>query len=383
MYVRFHATGRLLKLFPKKKRYTLHEADKKLKEVARHTLKESSRKPVLLEIFESEEESIFLAEFEVGSEEASNFLLLIDTLFQTSFPNSSEQDKQRGLHYIEEAFQAEESMPLSPPKEMEEKSGKKIQQFFADKKRTFSFNGFKEVIEKLNLPADKMFGCIFLCVVLLVGGWLFPLYTNHSQQAQGETSTYQVLLKEKRYDELVEKYPSKQEEVLTLLFDKKDKGALKKIAQKEHFPLAIFYFSFLDKDWATVTTLKNLPQDSDIVAMKGYAFLKQGKVEEAKLINQEIKNKTLGAQILSYQKDQAYAFIHKQELSHAEQLNQEIHDSQLAEDIKIAKSIVNLLQKYQNDQKNTNLPASEREEAAKNYDIWKKNLQQVGKEKKD
>ncbi|HAP5609547.1 TPA: hypothetical protein IU077_003250, partial [Enterococcus faecalis] len=133
MEVQFHATGKLVKLFPKKTRYTLHEADEKLKEVARNVPLGKVRRLVAIEIFESEkDDSIFLAEFEVGSEEASNFLLLIDTLFKTSFPSSSDEEKQKGLAYIEQAYKAEEArLEGTEPstKQMADTEGKKHHKF--------------------------------------------------------------------------------------------------------------------------------------------------------------------------------------------------------------------------------------------------------------
>lgn len=93
-----------------------------------------------------------------------------------------------------------------------------------------------------------------------------------------------------------------------------------------------------------------------------------------------MENKTLANQIKDYQKDQAYQAIHKEDIANAEKINKEINDPQLSEDIKIAKSIVNLLKKYQTDQNNKGLSENERKEASKNYELWKKNLQQVGNE---
>ena len=59
MEVQFHATGKLVKLFLKT-RYTLHEADEKLKEVARNVPLGKVRRLVAIEIFESEnDDSIF------------------------------------------------------------------------------------------------------------------------------------------------------------------------------------------------------------------------------------------------------------------------------------------------------------------------------------
>lgn len=44
----------------------------------------------------------------------------------------------------------------------------------------------------------------------------------------------------------------------------------------------------------------------------------------------------------------------------------------------MAKSIVNLLEKYQKDKENTTLSESERKEAEKNYKLWEEKLQQLG-----
>ena len=112
--------------------------------------------------------------------------------------------------------------------------------------------------------------------------------------------------------------------------------------------------------------------------MKGFAYLKQGKLEEAKLINQAIKNKTLSSQINLYQKEKAYEFLHAQKLAEAEKINQEIKDSDLQEDITVAKSIVNLLKKYESDSRNSSLSAEDRKDAIKDYDTWLKNLEKLG-----
>ncbi|EMF0149875.1 hypothetical protein NXO50_002263 [Enterococcus hirae] len=83
--------------------------------------------------------------------------------------------------------------------------------------------------------------------------------------------------------------------------------------------------------------------------MLGFAYLKQGKIEEAELINQEIKSTVLDEQIQLAKKEEAYQAIHEKDVKKAEQINQEIHDEELTEDLSVAKSIVNLLEKYQKD----------------------------------
>ncbi|EPH77105.1 hypothetical protein D929_00174 [Enterococcus faecalis 02-MB-P-10] len=223
----------------------------------------------------------------------------------------------------------------------------------------------------------KMGLLLLVGTILSVG--LFSVLTANEPVEQKATS-YEQLLSEKRYEEALKKYPDKEQTIIEQAYKNEDKKSLETLKEKASTDQASLYLAFLEKDWKTATTLKNLPTTSDILAMKGYAFLQQGKVEEAQLINKELKNQTLTDQIKAYQKEQAYQAIHKEEIDTAEKINKEINDSQLSEDIKIARSIENLLQKYQKEQKNKKLSENDRKEASKNYELWKKNLQQVGNE---
>lgn len=213
------------------------------------------------------------------------------------------------------------------------------------------------------------------CLVLFIGGSFF---LNPKATVAKKEPSYEQLVTEEKYKEAIKHYPEKEQEVIEEAYRKEDTKSLEQLSEEVKNELPSFYLAFLEKDWQTVTELNELPQESDVLAMKGYAFLQQGKVEEAKLINKEMNNKTLEDQIKAYQKEQAYQYIHKEEIAKAEKINKEITDDQLSEDIKIAKSIVNLLQKYQSDQKNKDLSEGERKEVENNYALWKKNLQQVG-----
>ena len=124
--------------------------------------------------------------------------------------------------------------------------------------------------------------------------------------------------------------------------------------------------------------MTDLPVNEETQGMLGFAYLKQGKIEEAELINQEIKSKVLDEQIQLAKKEEAYQAIHEKNVKKAEQINQEIHDEELTEDLSVAKSIVNLLEKYQKDKENTTLSESERKEAEENYKLWEEKLQQLG-----
>ncbi|MBO6338644.1 hypothetical protein [Enterococcus faecalis] len=236
--------------------------------------------------------------------------------------------------------------------------------------RTWSLSKHKPIYLKV--------GLIVVISVILFSGVFFVMKPK-TTTAKKDISFEQLLSDQKFYN-AIKAYPEKEQEIVEEAYRKEDKKSLEQLTEESKTELPSFYLAFLENDWKTVTSLKNLPQDSDILAMKGYAFLKQGKLEEAKLINKEMENKTLANQIKDYQKDQAYQAIHKEDIANAEKINKEINDPQLSEDIKIAKSIVNLLKKYQTDQNNKGLSENERKEASKNYELWKKNLQQVGNE---
>lgn len=381
MYIKFYATGKLVKYFPKKKIYTLHEADEKLKTVAGNVPILKNKKPVTIEIFESEQESLLLAEFEIGTEEASNLLLLVDTLFKTSFPGSSEQDKQKGLRQIEQAFKAEENSQIEATDEFQPVESQAVNKNSIEAPKENQPLKKKQIKEKRALPSLKgglqhkwLLGILSgLFLGCLLGFFLFNSFA--ATQATPEKESYDTLLKQKKYYQLVTDYPNKEEEVIVTLYTNQDR---KNLAKLSNLPLAQFYLSFLEEKWDDVVKNSQVPQTKKNLAMKGYAYLQQGNLEEAIILNEEIDSETLAEQIKEEQIKRAYQAIHQREIGNAEKLNKEVNDKQLTEDIGIAKSIVNLLDKYKKDEDNSQLSRSERKEATENYKLWEKNLQQLG-----
>lgn len=216
---------------------------------------------------------------------------------------------------------------------------------------------------------------IFSCIGLSA----FFFLKNDTSVAKKDTS-YEQLFQEGNYQQLLEKYPEKEQTLIEQLYQEGNEKGLEEVAKQATDNLAQFYLSFYRKDWEKVTTLKELPQEKDVLSMKGYAFLKQGKLEEAKLINEAIKNETLTQQIEAYELTQAYKALREGNVSTAEKINKEIANKQLSDDISVVKSILNLMKKYAEDKENKKLSEAERKEAQQNYDDWKKNLQQIGEE---
>ncbi|HFU5894625.1 TPA: hypothetical protein ACH6JW_001992, partial [Enterococcus faecium] len=190
--------------------------------------------------------------------------------------------------------------------------------------------------------------------------------------------SYQTLVDKKEYTVALKEYPQKEEVLVKQLYQEKNKKELSKLSKEGKSNLAFFYLLFLEHQWKKITEMTDLPVNEETQGMLGFAYLKQGKIEEAELINQEIKSKVLDEQIQLAKKEEAYQAIHEKNVKKAEQINQEIHDEELTEDLSVAKSIVNLLEKYQKDKENTTLSESERKEAEENYKLWEEKLQQLG-----
>ncbi|EMF0134250.1 hypothetical protein OUS15_002630, partial [Enterococcus hirae] len=190
--------------------------------------------------------------------------------------------------------------------------------------------------------------------------------------------SYQTLVDKKEYTVALKEYPQKEEVLVKQLYQEKNKKELSKLSKEGKSTLAFFYLLFLEHQWKKITEMTDLPVNEETQGMLGFAYLKQGKIEEAELINQEIKSKVLDEQIQLAKKEEAYQAIHEKDVKKAEQINQEIHDEELTEDLSVAKSIVNLLEKYKKDKEDTKLSESERKEAEENYKIWEEKLQQLG-----
>lgn len=237
-------------------------------------------------------------------------------------------------------------------------------------------------LSKVSLPSFfvswKKIG-IGLLIFSCIGLSAFFFLKNDTSVAKKDTS-YEQLFQEGNYQQLLEKYPEKEQTLIEQLYQEGNEKGLEEVAKQATNNLAQFYLSFYRKDWEKVTTLKELPQEKDVLAMKGYAFLKQDKLEEAKLINEAIKNETLTQQIEAYELTQAYKALREGNVSTAEKINKEIANKQLSDDISVVKSILNLMKKYAEDKENKKLSEAERKEAQQNYDEWKKNLQQIGEE---
>lgn len=241
------------------------------------------------------------------------------------------------------------------------------------KKKYFSFSAvFKLSFFKKHWKKILLGGSIFF--LLFIG----ILWVSTQKIKTNAIDSYQTLIEKKDYLAVLKEYPQKEEELVKQLYQEKNKEELSKLSREGNSAFALLYVLFLEQQWEKITEINDFPVNEETQGMLAFAYLKQGKIEEAELINQEIKSEVLEEQIVSAKKEEAYQAIHKQDIKKAEKINQEIHDATLAEDISVAKSIVKLLEKYQADAENKQLSESERKEAEENYILWEEKLEQLG-----
>ncbi|OTO01234.1 hypothetical protein A5883_003551 [Enterococcus sp. 5B3_DIV0040] len=263
------------------------------------------------------------------------------------------------LYLLDQEFQAlsHESLPIKST-------------FSPSKKQELSlFSSFMHGKKRWKL------GVGLLLIVCLVGAYFLFSRTDRLSPA---LPSYDTLIEQKDYQEAFKQYPQKEEALVEQLYKEEAEQELFELYQKGHSTLAYFYYLFLTEQWEKVTEMKEIPQNTTVQGMRGYAYLAQGKIEEAELINQVLNNDTLSDQIKQAKKRMAYEYLRDKDISSAESINKELNDSELEEDIQVAKSIVNLLHKYQEDKENTKLSKEERKEAERNFTLWTSNLNQLG-----
>lgn len=400
---------RIVKLLSSKKRYSLLEADEQLKAFTQtfHIRKKPNH--VIIEIYDGEDR-IFRSEFEAGTDESSNLRVLLLYLLKTEFPEADEEEKSELLQRINQAYLDETNVSneygelkviedLTPPlvtiiekkSFIEESPVEKImndedeQAEIPPMEEKVQVNTKEEKVHPLKKPAVKKAGFLvrkkkwflFVVMFLLVGMTGMTFFVNGSI-GSNQKESYLELVKSQKYGQALQDYPEEEIQLVEQLYSQKNSKELKRLAKSNHSKMAFFYWSFLNKKWKQVTEIEGISQDTTIQAMRGYAYLARGKIEEADLINKVLKNDTLSDQIKKAKKIAAYEKLREQDISTAETINKEIQSSELEEDIQVAKSIVSLLKKYQTDQSNRKLSEVERKEAKKNFDLWSSNLEQLG-----
>lgn len=267
-------------------------------------------------------------------------------------------DKKQKVHVINLLSQAlgneiteEEHVPESIPKEKKKR-----------KKINFSKKGATIIV------------AFFVFIVLIVGGFKIV------QLTQNKNESLEQLLQQKEFEKAYEQYPKETKNIVQYLYTNQLKEELAVFNKNHSTNEGLLKQYFLENKWEKVIAMKKIPVNKENQLILAYSYLKLNKIEEAELINEELKNSTLTLKIKEYQRRQAYSSIKNGDIDKAEQINKQLKDSAVSNDLSVAKSIVNLLSKYERDMTNESLSQQERDEAKENYDTWKNNLKQVGEE---
>lgn len=388
IYVVYEVDRSLRKIVPKKQKYTVKEANERLISMDKFAEENQLTSEVTVTIYE-DQEFLFKNNILVGVGRARSLILFVNETLNTVFEDTPESEKESLLDKLKSELH-QESKPLINERVMSEIKEEKEKPVIIEKKQTVKPKPKRKVKNKsrlnikLHIPKKFIFG--FICVlmgVLLCG--VVVLFVSHnmadSTQATNKAD-FDTLLKEGKYEVAVKNYPKKESEILDYLMEHDKKQDLNKINKQHSTELSRFYHSFMEKDWKGVVENKPNQSTTKSLAMLGYAYIKEGKIEEAKLLNKELKSETLSKQIYSYQLSQAYSNIQSRNVEESKKINDELKDSTLESDIGIAQSIVSLLNKYERDSNDSSLSQEEREEAKNNFEAWKINLKQVGEDRK-
>lgn len=380
-----------------KKKYSLLEADNQLRRFSETLSKSTKKNTLIIKIYDNDE-MIFRSEFVVGTDESNNLIVLLMYLLETEFSEENEEDKSKFLKRVNEAYLVEEQAAYQHDEDpipgisiiekftdtQNEISNKKIFTENSMIQKENNYENKKNLFSKKERPAIDFPGLfqqykkiLMFIVIFLMIGTSYTLFLKYSLK-DNQRESYLELVDHGKYSQALQDYPEKETNLIETLYSQKKSKELKELADTKHSNLAFFYLLFLEKQWKTITELQDIPVNEETQGMLAYAYLKQGKIEEAELINQELNSDVLKEQIQAAKKEAAYQAIQEKEIEKAEQINQELQDETLREDISVAKSIINLLEKYQKDQKDMQLSASERKEAENNYHFWEEKLQHLG-----
>lgn len=217
-----------------------------------------------------------------------------------------------------------------------------------------------------------------LLLSFMVGGSIAWFSFSNLNDTSQQKPTIEILLKEKKYGEAVNEYPKDKATIVNYLYEENNKSQLEKFNKKYPTKQGLFFEAFLNQEWEKVVSVKGVKPTEETQLMLGYAYLQLGKIEEAKIINKEIKSKTLAKNIKRYELESAYHFLQDGKVEEAKNLNKDLKNSQLNKDIALTQSIVNLIQKSEKDSNDPGLSPEEREEAKNNLEAWKTNLKQIG-----
>lgn len=400
IYAVFKASKELKKLVNKRNKLQLVEANALIVELDRYAEEQGFTSSVEITIYENES-ILFRDEVLVGEGTALNLILLVNSTLTTTFADTPEEEKRALMKKIENEFMNAPSVIHSDePQEKVEIKGKRVSQSI---KPTIEVEvvhkelpEIKQKNKKIKWPKigmTKKTTKIVLIVVpiLIFSSTVSVLFFNSfssdpkASQSNSEVSSsvesdgYKKLIEQKNYLKAYNDYPKNQSEILALLVKDNNKAGLKEIAEGADSKEAFFDYYFLNKEWKKVIEYQVVSKSKERQAMLAYAYIQEGKIEEAEIINEVLMNKELTLQMEEYKLTSAYKAIQDGKVDEAKKMNETLKNDDLEAALSNAQIAVTLLKKYEKDSSDPNLSPEVQNEAKKNAEAMRVQLKEIGK----
>ncbi|MEK4153407.1 hypothetical protein [Carnobacterium sp. FSL E2-0243] len=400
IYAVFKASKELKKLVNKRNKLQLVEANTLIVELDRYAEEQGFTSSVEITIYENES-ILFRDEVLVGEGTALNLILLVNSTLTTTFADTPEEEKRALMKKIENEFMNAPSVIHSDePQEKVEIKEKRVSQSI---KPTIEVEvvhkelpEIKQKNKKIKSPKigmTKKTTKIVLIVVpiLIFSSTVSVLFFNSfssdpkASQSNSEVSSsvesdgYKKLIEQNNYLKAYNDYPKNQSEILALLVKDNNKAGLKEIAEGADSKEAFFDYYFLNKEWKKVIEYQVVSKSKERQAMLAYAYIQEGKIEEAEIINEVLMNKELTLQMEEYKLTSAYKAIQDGKVDEAKKMNEMLKNDDLEAALSNAQIAVTLLKKYEKDSSDPNLSPEVQNEAKKNAEAMRVQLKEIGK----
>lgn len=218
---------------------------------------------------------------------------------------------------------------------------------------------------KIGKKGSPRMWAIFFCIVgLFVIAFIFLQNFRFSEVSpqktvETTTSTEDPVLSMENYLEIASRDASRKEEIANFLAEKEDYERLEQFQKEYPTSIGQFELAFNEKDWDTVIQADISSLNENRSLMLAFAFLAKGMPNEAKTINQTLKNDELSEQI-------AILFLRQGNIKEAEVTQKSLKNEDLLEFIDSAKIFKEMITYYR------------KEKDQENEKIWQRKLENIG-----
>lgn len=401
--------------FSKVRRYSLHEAEKTIRETNHACLDNHKKLVVEISIHnESDDELLFRDVIELGTGEAylGNLLALVQHTFREVLDNVSSEDAQRFIVSLQSALVAEAAPVLLTDKEsteaaMDEAPGQN-QSSSSEPNPSASHDAQeppdpqpepstvrpqpaptresmqnRRTVEKKRQPTRQapdlgalfskykraliVFGAAVLLVVGAVGSYRFFFSPKAAPQP-----SYQTLVRNEKYLQAGQAYPEKRAAIEAVLVTDGTTSDLAKFQSKYPSANGKFDLAYARKKYQAVISASQKATMSRVRKSKlAVAYLKTKQFEQAEIVNRDLNDQDLQSLI-------AIGYIQTGQFDQAKRLNAELKNKTIDQAIQTGETYQKAVAHFQAIAKDTSKSAAERAQAKASAVSFQHQLETLG-----